>query len=138
MPQSSPAIAVHLPVPFWPATSRILVTSGAPSSSLKARMSRVISMRNESSSPLFHSAKTSAIAAWSIPRASFIRWYASQMSCMSPYSTPLCTIFTKCPEPPAPTQSQQGSSPDLAAIDWKIGRRVGHAAAAPPGMSDGP
>ena len=42
------------------------------------------------------------------------------MSCMSPYSIPLCTIFTKCPAPSDPTQSQQGSPSLLAAIDWKM------------------
>ena len=34
MPRSSAAMAVHLPVPFWPAVSRIRSTSGLPSSSL--------------------------------------------------------------------------------------------------------
>jgi len=28
------------------------------------------------------------------PRTFFIRSYASQIICMSPYSIPLCTIFT--------------------------------------------
>lgn len=46
---------------------------------------------------------TFAILSWSIPNTSFIRWYASQMSCMSPYSMPLWTIFTKCPAPSSPT-----------------------------------
>lgn len=30
------------------------------------------------------------------------RKYASEISCMSPYSMPLCVIFTKCPAPPSP------------------------------------
>ena len=65
--------------------------------------------------------------------------YASQMSCMSPYSMPLCTIFTKCPAPFSPTQSQQGvPSSILAAIAWKIGLTIGHAAGEPPGMIEGP
>ena len=42
----------------WPAESLIFSTSGVPSESLKARMSFVISIRNESSSPLFQSANT--------------------------------------------------------------------------------
>ena len=37
---------------------------------------------------------TSRIAPASMPRPSFSRWYASQISCMSPYSMPLCTILT--------------------------------------------
>ena len=45
MPSSSASTPVHLPVPFCPAVSRILSTSGWPSASLKARMSRVISIR---------------------------------------------------------------------------------------------
>ena len=44
-PMSRALVEVHLPVPFWPAVSRILSTSGAPSSSFCARMSRLISMR---------------------------------------------------------------------------------------------
>ena len=45
------------------------------------------------------------------------------MSCMSPYSMPLCTIFTKLPAPASPTQSQQGMSlfgPTFAEIAWKM------------------
>ena len=49
-----------------------------------------------------------------MPKVSFIRLQASQMSCMSPYSMPLWTILTKWPEPSSPTQSQQGSPSDLA------------------------
>ena len=44
-PRSMAAMPVHFPVPFCPAASRIFSTSGDPSSSLKAKMSRVISMR---------------------------------------------------------------------------------------------
>ena len=94
MPNSAESITVHLPVPFWPAVSRIFSTSGSPSLSLKARISRVISMRYESRSPSFHSANTLCISSALMPRLSFMRWYASQMSCMSPYSMPLCTILT--------------------------------------------
>ena len=51
------------------------------------------------------------------------------MSCMSPYSMPLWTIFTKWPAPSSPTQSQQGvPSATLAAIAWKIGFTCGQAA----------
>ena len=39
-PVSSALMTVHLPVPFWPAVSRILSTSGWPSSSFLAKMSR--------------------------------------------------------------------------------------------------
>ena len=66
-------------------------------------------------------------------------WYASQMSCISPYSMPLCTILTKCPAPFSPTQSQQGEpSSTFAQIDWKIGFTYGHAAGLPPGIMLGP
>ena len=58
---------------------------------------------------------------------------------MSPYSIPLWTIFTKCPAPSLPTQSQQGvPSSTFAAIAWKIGATWGQAAAEPPGMMEGP
>jgi len=35
---------VHLPVPFWPAVSRIFSTSGVPSVSLNLRIAAVISI----------------------------------------------------------------------------------------------
>lgn len=54
IPLSRASMAVHLPVPFWPALSRIFRTMGTPSVSLNLRMSRVISMRKESRTPLFH------------------------------------------------------------------------------------
>ena len=43
------------------------------------------------------------------------------MSCMSAYSMPLCTIFTKCPAPSGPTCTQHGVPSTWAAIDSKIG-----------------
>ncbi len=61
------------------------------------------------------------------------------MSCMSPYSMPLCTILTKCPAPFSPTQSQQGlPSAILAAMAWKMGLTCSQAAGLPPGMIEGP
>ena len=95
-PMSSAFLAVHLPVPFWPAVSRIESISHLRllAGSLCFRMSAVISMRKESRSPWFHSSKISAISGGVMPRTFFIRKYASQMSCMSPYSMPLCTILT--------------------------------------------
>ena len=65
---------VHLPVPFWPAVSRIFSTIGEPSVSLNARMSRVISMRYESSSVVFHFLKTSCISSSDMPSRSRISW----------------------------------------------------------------
>ena len=61
------------------------------------------------------------------------------MSCMSPYSMPLWTIFTKWPAPPSPTHSQQGLPASVcAAIFWKIGLTAAHALGEPPGMMEGP
>lgn len=51
-------MAVHLPVPFWPAASLIFGKRNSPLGSLYARMSAVISIRKESSSVLFHFLKT--------------------------------------------------------------------------------
>lgn len=56
-PYSKAEIAVHLPVPFCPALSLILGSRGVPSESLYFRMFAVISIRNESSSVLFHCSK---------------------------------------------------------------------------------
>ena len=46
------------------------------------------------------------------------------MSCMSAYSMPLCTIFTKWPAPSVPTWVTQGSSSATAAIEARIGPSV--------------
>ena len=45
IPRSSAEIAVHFPVPFCPAVSRILSTIGAPSSSFFAKIVAEISIR---------------------------------------------------------------------------------------------
>lgn len=76
MPRSRAFTAVHLPVPFWPALSRIFSTRGVPSSSLKYMMSLVISIRKESKTPLFHVAKTSPICLLVKPRPRFMMSYA--------------------------------------------------------------
>lgn len=57
VPYSSAEIAVHFPVPFCPALSRILGNRCVPSASRYLRMLAVISIRNESNSVLFHSLK---------------------------------------------------------------------------------
>ncbi len=76
MPRSRALIAVHFPVPFWPAESRIFSTNGVPSSSLKRRTSRVISMRKESRTPRFHFAKMSPISLSCMPKPRFMMSYA--------------------------------------------------------------
>lgn len=58
VPYSSAEIAVHFPVPFCPALSRILGSKCVPSESLYFKMLAVISIRKESSSVLFQSSKT--------------------------------------------------------------------------------
>jgi hypothetical protein len=89
-PRSRALIAVHFPVPycqrfpfrkergetFCPAESMILVTRGTPSSSLNLRISVVISIKNESNTPLFQRANTSAISPSDIPTPRFIMSYA--------------------------------------------------------------
>ena len=59
---------------------------------------------------LFHSTKMSAISSLLKPPTVRSTSYASLMSCMSPYSMPLCTIFTKLPAPPGPTYMTHGPS----------------------------
>ncbi len=43
------------------------------------------------------------------------------MSCMSAYSMPLCTIFTKWPAPSGPTWVQHGTPSTVAAMLSSIG-----------------
>ena len=52
---------------------------------------------------------------------------------------PLCTIVTKWPEPPGPSQSQHGvPSGATAAMPLSMFSTCGHADGSPPGISDGP
>ena len=61
-PRSSADFTVQRPVPFCSASSSMTSTSGLPVlASTWPSTSAVISIRKESRSPLFHSAKTSAI-----------------------------------------------------------------------------
>ena len=62
-PISSAFTDVHLPVPFWPAVSRITSTIGfRVTGSFCCRMSAVISIRKLPSIPRFHSAKIAPIS----------------------------------------------------------------------------
>ncbi len=72
-PVSMEAMTVHLPVPFWPAASRIESSTSSPSSR-NPRMSAVISMRYEASFSSFHSANAACMAAASMARPALIRW----------------------------------------------------------------
>ena len=87
---------------------------------------------------MFHSATMSAISAGEKPPTRRSRSYASAMSCMSTYSMPLWIILTKCPAPSVPTWVTHGSPSATAAMDSRIGLRVTHASAEPPGMIEGP
>ena len=57
---------------------------------------------------------------------------------MSPYSMPLCTIFTKWPAPSGPTCVTHGPASVFAAMASSTSRMIGHASFEPPGISDGP
>ena len=60
------------------------------------------------------------------------------MSCMSAYSMPLCTIFTKCPAPSVPTCVQHGVPSTTAAMPSSTGPMRAYACSEPPGMMLGP
>ena len=70
---------------------------------------------------MFQSAKICPISAAEAPSPWRSRSYASAMSCMSAYSMPLCTIFTKWPAPSGPTYVQHGTPSTLAEIFSRIG-----------------
>jgi len=72
IPRSRALMAVHFPVPFCPAESRIFSRRGVPSSSLKYIISRVISIKKESKTPLFHFVKTSPISLSCMPNPRFM------------------------------------------------------------------
>ena len=46
----------------------------------------------------------------------------SAIICMSAYSMPLWTVFTKCPAPSGPRRAAQGSPSNLAAMASMMGR----------------
>src|SRR6478752_3098345 len=74
MPRSSAVCTVQVPVPFIPAASRMTSISGLPvDASTWASTSAVISIRNESRSPLFHSPKISPISAGVDPAPQVVR-----------------------------------------------------------------
>lgn len=60
------------------------------------------------------------------------------MSCMSAYSMPLCTIFTKCPAPSVPMCVAQGSPSTFALIDSNMGPSTSYDSVEPPTMTAGP
>ena len=72
---------------------------------------------------MFQVRKISAICAGSYPPAWRSRSYASAISCMSAYSMPLWTIFTKCPAPSGPTWVAQGTPSTFAEMASSIGPR---------------
>ena len=98
----------------------------------------MISIRYEPSRPSFHPWKISAISAGEWPPACRSRSYASAMSCMSAYSMPLCTIFTKWPAPSGPTCTQHGSPSTLAEMSSSSGPSDSYDSGEPPGMMLGP
>ena len=68
IPRSNAVCTVQVPVPFIPAASRITSINGPPvAASTWASTCAVISIRNESRSPLFHSPKISPISAGDNP-----------------------------------------------------------------------
>ena len=117
-PRSRALCTVQRPVPFCSAASSTTSTNGLPvAASVCSRTSAVSSIRNDSRSPPFHSRKTSAISPGERSSTLRSRSKDSAISCMSAYSMPLCTIFTKCPAPSVPTWVQHGVPSTCAAMD---------------------
>src|SRR6218665_61883 len=122
-PRSSATCTVHLPVPFCPALSSTCSTSGLPVSGSFLRSTwRVVSSRKDSAMPWFHWVKRSASASVDSPSPRRSRSYVSASNCMSAYSMPLCTIFTKWPAPSGPTWVTHGEPSLLAAMASSTGR----------------
>lgn len=83
VPYSRAEMAVHFPVPFCPALSRILGSRCVPSESLYLKMFAVISIRKESNSVLFHLSKAWAFQCDEVPSATlffFIWLYRTGMT----------------------------------------------------------
>mmetsp|Transcript_19856 Transcript_19856/g.59972 ORF Transcript_19856/g.59972 Transcript_19856/m.59972 type:complete len:200 (+) Transcript_19856:1212-1811(+) len=95
-------------------------------------------MRKLSRSPLFQRVNVSANSSLLRPPTTRSTSYASLISCMSPYSMPLCTILTKLPLPPGPMCMTHGPSSTCAATFVTIGSMNLYASASPPGIIDGP
>ena len=94
-PRSRADWLVHLPVPFWPALSRIDSTSGPPVSGSFCREDVGGDLDEVGFEvALVPAANCSCISSWLMPRTFFMMKYASLISSMSPYSMPLWTILT--------------------------------------------
>mmetsp|Transcript_7781 Transcript_7781/g.31216 ORF Transcript_7781/g.31216 Transcript_7781/m.31216 type:complete len:224 (+) Transcript_7781:1855-2526(+) len=142
MDNSAACCTVHFPVPFMPVLSRILSTKKSSLlpdwSSFLAKMMLEISMRYDSNSASFHSVNAAASSSFVNPPTVFNTSYASEMSCMSPYSMPLCTILTKFPAPPGPTYVTHAPESVCALTGFKISAMISYASLDPPGIMDGP
>ena len=107
-------------------------------SSSFARMSAEISMRNESSSagvPLGEGGRRAPSLV--SPPTVFKTSYASEMSCMSPYSMPLCTILTEVPGTARADVRDARAGVRLRGDAVTI-PRWSYASTSPPGIIDGP
>ena len=158
-PMSSALTLVHLPVPFWPAVSSTTSTKKRVglTGSFCCRMSAVISIRNESSLPWFHSAKISPssgglhaeqrAAAGRRPRRSSAcrrtrcRCGPSSRSGPAP-SGPMYAVHGTPPSMGLPGAAPSSGLPvfasTLAAMAFQIGLRSFYDAGSPPGISEGP
>lgn len=104
VPYSRAEIAVHFPVPFCPALSRILGSKCVPSESLYLRMLAVISIRKESNSVLFQLSK--AWVGWAslkniVTRIVYEHDPKQKMLMLTSDSSPLPSRRDPCPEHPS-------------------------------------
>src|SRR5256886_7109344 len=100
------ASTVQRPSPVSSTQPLMLASSG---SCAKPRATRS-SSQERTTLPVLHA---SAIARMSMPGKDFdifMTWKPSAYACMRPYSMPLWTIFTKCPDPSAPVRTRPPSS----------------------------
>ena len=137
--KSKPASTVHFPVPFCDATSRMESTIQLPFPSLDLKIFAVISIRYPPNPPDSQSSKNCAICSLVKELQFFKIKDASDISCISAYSIPLWTIFTKCPAPPSPIHLQHTvPSEFFAAADCNIFLTFVQAFGLPPTIIDAP
>ena len=110
-PRSSAICTVQRPVPFCSAWSATTSTNGLPVAGVDVAEHLGGDLDQErlevAGVPARGRSRRSRPGVRPAPMRS--RSYASAISCMSAYSMPLCTIFTKWPAPSGPTWVQHGA-----------------------------
>ena len=135
-PRSSALCTVQRPVPFCSAWSSTMSTNGLPvtASSCDEHVGGDLDEEGLEVALVPLREDLGELRRGGADNPARSRSYASAISCMSAYSMPLCTIFTKCPAPSGPDVHAARRAVDLrgdrledrAELFVGLGRAAGH------------